>query len=421
MVNKIRDQIINLVNSNDFQELVSYYSQKSFFNILNISRKEAVHSDFLAWLFNPGSTHELGDYPLRKLLETIILPINRSQNKDKGNKFPEDLEDIIISGNYSISDAIIEREKNTGNGFIDIYIDLNLFIQNNPSEARRLRIIVENKVKSKEGDIQTERYYKWAKKLDQLDNCQSVFVFLTPLNNTSFEKLTEPECLCKSYIQLNYQYLVDYTIEPCRKRRIPNEAEILINNYIRTLSFPAILQDDNERGDIIMAIGERERLLLRNFWDANKELLIAVITALKDDPEISEEEQQMIDNGLNAVIKVGSKDNTKYRFQDNIYPKNRLVLAVVKQYVKDNSPIVFEDLKNIFPDNLQGSLGVVRPRSEAQKIMDEGGIPRHFLKDNELISLEDMDVAVCNQWGIGNINKFIKRSIELKYEIKPEQ
>lgn len=70
-----KEQIIKLVNSNSFRELSSFYTQNSFFNILNISRKETAHSDFLAWLFNPNSNHELGSYALCKLLETIIIPL----------------------------------------------------------------------------------------------------------------------------------------------------------------------------------------------------------------------------------------------------------------------------------------------------------------------------------------------------------
>jgi len=54
---KRREQILNLVNSAEFRELVSYYSHKSFFNILNISRKETVHNDFLLWFFHPEGNH----------------------------------------------------------------------------------------------------------------------------------------------------------------------------------------------------------------------------------------------------------------------------------------------------------------------------------------------------------------------------
>lgn len=119
--------------------------------------------------------------------------------------------------------------------------------------------------------------------------------------------------------------MVDHIIEPCRRLKIPHEAMIFIENYLRTLSYPALQFDSKEsdRGDIIMAIGERERNLLRNFWDAHKEILIATISAIKDDPEILDEGRTKIESGLAAVIKTSNKDNSKYLFDGKQYAKNR--------------------------------------------------------------------------------------------------
>jgi len=425
VVKRRKQQILSLVNSAEFNQLESYYSLNSFFNILNISRKETVHSDFLVWLLDPKSKHALNDYALKKLLETIILPINKAQESDKENKFPADLEDFIIAGNYKIAEATVTREKNTSDGFIDIYIEVELILPSN--SKRNLQIIIENKVKSKEGSYQTSRYYKWAKDKDLTEDTQSIFVYLTPLSNVLFEQLTEPECDCKDYIQLNYQYIVDYVIEPVRKMRIPKEAEIFIDNYLRTLSYPSLQLEtkENERGEIIMAIGEQERNLLRNFWEAHKELLIATITALRDDPEVPEDEREKLDEGLTAVIKVSSKDFSKYDFEGQQYAKNRLVHAVVKRYLGDHPDTTFAQLKEIFPDMMQGTkYCVFMKKSEAEKVLADSGTARHFLKESEILETSDEQIAVSTQWGINklaefnsNINKFIRAAKELSYNI----
>ncbi len=418
----IKEMIISLVNSKEYNELQAYYTQSSFFNILNISRKETIHSEFLAWLFNPYQKHDLGDYAIKKLLETLAIVVNKSQANNKDIKFPQDFEDYIISGNYKVDSVEVQREKNTdGNGFIDIYIEMDLIVYNT---FHRLNIIIENKVKSREGDKQTLRYYEWAKRRDS----KNIFVFLTPLPNVDFEKLREPECECQNYIQLNYQYVVDYIIEPCRRQKLSQETAIFINNYLRTLSYPALQLEskESERGDIIMAIGERERNLLRNFWEAHRELLIATISAMKDDPEISDEDRSKIESGLEAVIQTSSKDTSKYRLNDKTYAKNRLVLAVIKQYVEDNPHLTFNDLKETFPDEIQGTrFGVVRPYSQANFIYEESGTARHFIKPDELIQLVDQTIAVCSQWGIdrkdlfnSNINRFIRKASELGYTIE---
>ena len=42
---------------------------------------------------------------------------------------------------------------------------------------------------------------------------------------------------------------------------------------------------------------------------------------------------------------------------------------------------------------------------------------RHLLKPEEIIQLADSQIVVTNQWGIGNINHFIKQASALGYKI----
>jgi hypothetical protein len=104
----------------------------------------------------------------------------------------------------------------------------------------------------------------------------------------------------------------------------------------------------------------------------------------------------------------------KYTFDSASYGKNRLVQAVVKKYVKDKNP-TWNDLIKAFPKKLQGSFGVVATLEQTQNFKD----PRYFLKDDEIIKIGgDTRVAVCSQWGLGNIELFISHAKELGYEIK---
>ena len=107
-------------------------------------------------------------------------------------------------------------------------------------------------------------------------------------------------------------------------------------------------------------------------------------------------------------------DYTQYLFEGNRYGKAKLVLAVVKAYVRDNPSINFSVLSSIFYDRLQGSAGVVKKPEEAKKIRADYEC-RYFI-DSPLY-LQDEIVLVCNQWGIGNIGNFIKRANELGYKI----
>jgi hypothetical protein len=60
------------------------------------------------------------------------------------------------------------------------------------------------------------------------------------------------------------------------------------------------------------------------------------------------------------------------------------------------------------------------PVSEAQEILNRGGIARHFLGEDEIVKFPDStQYAVSNQWGKGNIGGFLDRARQRGYEILP--
>ena len=115
-----------------------------------------------------------------------------------------------------------------------------------------------------------------------------------------------------------------------------------------------------------------------------------------------------------AGERLSNRDKTKYMFEGKVYAKNRLVLAIVKKFVEDNNPTC-DQLFSVFDKSLQGSLGVVEVYENAIKISDAS--KRFFLKEDDIIKLKDARVAVCTQWGIFNIVKFIKQAQSLGYNI----
>ena len=114
----------------------------------------------------------------------------------------------------------------------------------------------------------------------------------------------------------------------------------------------------------------------------------------------------------------GTKDTTKYIFKDALYGKSRLVQAVVRDYVTNKNPgITFEELKKeIFPDKLQGSIGVVNHLGRVEYRYKHKTDKRHFVKEKDQIAADET-IVVCTQWGKGNIQQFIERARSLGYEI----
>lgn len=104
-----------------------------------------------------------------------------------------------------------------------------------------------------------------------------------------------------------------------------------------------------------------------------------------------------------------TKDFSKYIFNGETFVKRRLVLAVVRQYVEDYRPATFDELKEAFPDYLQGSLGVVKLIDEvSDKYKGIGGAKRYFVNENEIIRLPSGEQAiVCTEWGAHDTEKFV--------------
>tara|TARA_B100002019_G_scaffold58108_1_gene49945 strand:- start:233 stop:1111 length:879 start_codon:yes stop_codon:yes gene_type:complete len=106
-----------------------------------------------------------------------------------------------------------------------------------------------------------------------------------------------------------------------------------------------------------------------------------------------------------------SRDYSKYNVDgvgENLN-KRKLVLKIVQDYVKKNTPS-YDELKKVFPDDLQGSKGMIRNVST-----DKYDANRFFYNDQ--INVQDQICVVSNQWGTENTQRFIDYATELGYSI----
>jgi hypothetical protein len=116
------------------------------------------------------------------------------------------------------------------------------------------------------------------------------------------------------------------------------------------------------------------------------------------------------------IERVKNKDYTQYIFNGQKFGKNRLVLAVIKDFVEKNPTITYSQLKSKFPDSLQGR-ETFTTETEAKQKRDR----RNFIEPDELITLVDETIAVSTQWGLANINPFIDHCRKMNIEIKLTQ
>ena len=113
-----------------------------------------------------------------------------------------------------------------------------------------------------------------------------------------------------------------------------------------------------------------------------------------------------------------NRDYSEYEFGDSFYKKSPLVHQVLRSYIEQNPNTTFVELKEAFPDSIQGSHGVFKTAEDAQEIMERTGHKRHYVEVSELIKLKDEIIATSNQWGKGNIDRFVDHVNNMKNNFK---
>ena len=107
-----------------------------------------------------------------------------------------------------------------------------------------------------------------------------------------------------------------------------------------------------------------------------------------------------------------ARDYSKYNVEGvgDKLNKRKLVLKIVQDYVEKNNPS-YDQLKKMFPDDLQGSKGMIR-----NTFSDKYDANRFFYNDQ--IQVNDQVCVVSNQWGTENTKRFIDYATNLGYSIE---
>ncbi|ESA32459.1 membrane protein [Leptolyngbya sp. Heron Island J] len=215
------------------------------------------------------------------------------------------------------------------------------------------------------------------------------------------------------------------------KRGVENDAEAEILNFLDWSNpleeqFPTdtriVLASSNfskELTTAVMWLNERDldiRCVRLQPYKLEDELLLNIeqIIPLPEAEEYQVKVREQAE-AKRAAAK-SSKDNTKYQFLGNIFNKRQLVLAIVTHYFETHPGTTFDELQHVFPNEIHSSYGVVALLERAQ---EKGGRKRYFLDEEQLLTTEDNHtIAVCNQWGIGNIGPILEIAKSQGYQIE---
>lgn len=402
---EIRNSIINFKNDVDVQKLQSLYFSKSFSEILSISRREISHSSFIAWLLDNKENHLLSFFPIQKFLEIIIVRSSTELEKKHPAFF-----NSVLTDNYSIKSVIIEKEKGLGKfGRLDIYAEVLLVINNT---EQKIKLIIENKVESKENNDQTNGYYQYFNE-GKKENEINFYIYLTAIPTLELNQLNEPECSCKNFTQINYQDLVDYLLEPALNQNISDKTKFILKEYLQSLSQPS-LEDETikQKQGLIMALGKEEKELLSNFWKKNEKLIMSAMYAISTDDTQDEEVRETTNKALNALTSSNRDYSTiSLYFDENLIVSNFRKSDIGFYTVKllDEKGLIDENIFNLLREDKSCNFQLIRTKGE---VNTETELKKYRVNGKPELIYKGERYYVARNWGKVNGFDNTERLIE---------
>lgn len=197
--NQLLDEICKIWKTHE-QEWRNSGNYFDIFSALGIERKEIRHSALLATLLNPNAFHGISDCFLKAFLKYIDFDKLQSEN------------------------AIVKKEEYVGkNARFDISIE---------SADKKFKVVIENKIDSKDHDNQLNKYFSELKNGEYEDYR---IVYLTLYGEKPIEEIPqedEKKLICISY-ENNILAIIDTVFS--LKKTMPNPVSEIMKQYVLTV------------------------------------------------------------------------------------------------------------------------------------------------------------------------------------------
>lgn len=307
-------QIIAFNSDKDIIALREKFNKPSFFEIISKERSETTYSAFLKWLLKENNSDQKTCNPISLLLDVLV----RRSEEQKGNISSilndECIKRNIVTRNLAIQTVNVETEKLVSSlaqeiirpnrkgviesselakiaakskDRIDLLVECEIESNDERIRAKRMQIIIENKIDSVEGGkkleprtgvaaydnaSQTERYYLGTK-FSTLVNGQAVdgkdvlqvYVYLAPQTSE------QGSCTDTHFININYQDIVDDILTPMlASSSLSERSHFFLNEFLNQLVFPSL---DGTVMRPSIAVGKQYSDELTKMWKKYQPLL----------------------------------------------------------------------------------------------------------------------------------------------------
>lgn len=379
------------INNDSYFKLKEYYNTPSYLEILGVDRKEVIHSQFLAWLFELGKDSQ-GITPIYLLIKYLFS---------------------VSKIDFTISDSevdlvTLETEKGYKNR-----VDLELKVQ---VKNTTYTIVIENKVFAEEHNRQTDRYVA-----ERQDNDNTLFFYLVSAPNKKANRDNYPD-INKQFVIINYQGILDFVISQLSYE--DQQIEFVLNEYAKSLSKSwRQYKKSNNNNHNVMALNQEHRELLNEFWNGNKDLIILALQAITEDDGFSEDVQKEVKDAVLVLKATQEKDSKKYCliYKDQITDHFLLVDVVrqVLEFTKNDKELNHLIFEYFFDNEKYNSYPLVIKKNSTIYKRNKS---RYGTKDIFFYKKQGdkTNYACLRNWGGNNIDEF-KNMIKDKFSIELKQ
>ncbi|MBC8400700.1 MAG: PD-(D/E)XK nuclease family protein [Candidatus Marinimicrobia bacterium] len=239
-------KLANLLLDPKLGELEDLLSEFNVFTILDIVEFEIRHSTFLAWLLDPKENHGLRDYFLRQFLKRIY---NNAHYSIDERLSIVDL-DIISLDNVKVT----KEWRVAGNRQrMDIVLEISNVLINEINMT--LFVVIENKIKSKQGKSQLEEYYELIQQYAKSLTMQPDEFIIIPIYLTASGEEPKHE----KWISHDYEKIADQigSVIKYKESSLSDDVQLFIKHYHNTLRRYVVGKGDVER--MVRIIYEKHR------------------------------------------------------------------------------------------------------------------------------------------------------------------
>lgn len=192
----------NFLNDEDVKKLIHLRADErpNIFQILKVTNAEIRHSNFLSWLLDPSSNHNLGNIVLKGFINEVINTMDISSDNFTFEDI--DFEDVEVRREWENIDLLIK---------VDTYV-----------------FCIENKIFSGEHSDQLTRYKN--KVEETFPKLKKIYIYLNPQGFSSIEE-------SEIYIPISYQVIIDIleNIDYLKANKFNETTKSFIDQYLVTL------------------------------------------------------------------------------------------------------------------------------------------------------------------------------------------